>query len=187
MTIPILTSRFNNDTWDENCKYREKNVTISCVYGSPQRIAEKVPLNSIVFVIEMNNQTNKIMGIGLIRNSISIDKYYRVYNTGNYNRYVYMSKYHLDVDTIQAYNAELVAVFENILFKGKTHLKRGSGSTSIPEKLFKQKICQDFVTHKQITDEIIMMFKRYYSMDIDNIDAKSGDKMKEKEELNIEN
>ena len=93
MTIPILTSRFNNDTWDENCKYREKNVTISCVYGSPQRIAEKVPLNSIVFVIEMNNQTNKIMGIGLIRNSISIDKYYRVYNTGNYNRYVYMSKY----------------------------------------------------------------------------------------------
>ena len=143
MLIPIITSRFNNATWDENLHYRSKHHDIACIYGSPQRITDKIPLNSIVFVIEMNNQTNKILGIGLIRNSIAnIDKPCRVYDTGNYNRYVYMSKYHLDREVIEAYNPDLVSMFDYILFKGKTHLKRGSGFTSISDKLYKNKICQ---------------------------------------------
>ena len=49
------------------------------------------------YILSWNNQTNKILGIGLIRNSIAnIDKPCRVYDTGNYNRYVYMSKYRID-------------------------------------------------------------------------------------------
>jgi hypothetical protein len=166
MHIPLLTSRFNNETWDENTTYKMKHPEVGCIYGAPQQIADHIALNTIVFVIEMNNQTNKIMGIGLIRNMVTTDKYYKVYTTGNYNRYVYMSKYHLERDTLEAYNSDLMKVLEYILFKGKTHLKRGSGFTSVPEKLLKSKVCQSIGTPVEITMEIVNMFKRFYSTEM---------------------
>ena len=138
--ISIVTSRFNNDTWRENCEYRERENIQGCVYGSPQQISGKIHPNSLLFVIEMNNSTNKIQGIGLIFNKIQFDKYYRVYQTGNYNRYTYKSEYRIDRTELESH---LVDILDYILFKEKTHLKRGSGMTQIPEKLLTHKKCQN--------------------------------------------
>jgi hypothetical protein len=63
----IVTSRFNNETLQLNYENRAKRG-LSCIYASPHEMSPKIYLNSPVFVIEMNNSTNKIEGIGLIKN-----------------------------------------------------------------------------------------------------------------------
>jgi len=156
--IPIATSRFNNETWEQNCSYREKNQHKGCVYGSPLQISGKVQSQQLVFIVEMNNSTNKIEGIGLIRNIYQNDKYYKVYPNGNYNRYVYKSDYRIDRDVLERYSFQVVQNLEYILFKEKTHMKRGSGLTLIPEKLLKHKICEN----KNLSKEIKEIFQKYY-------------------------
>ena len=50
------------------------------LYGSPVRIKENIPLDTAIYVIEMNNSTNIIEGIGMIKNENILDKHYRIYN-----------------------------------------------------------------------------------------------------------
>ncbi len=155
MQIQILTTRFNNDTWIENCDYKERNGIKGCIYGSATKIKWAIPLNILVFIIEMNNSTNHIEGIGLVRNFTHFDKYYKIYDSGTYNRYVYKSDYRIDRSCLQV---ELVETLEKICFKGKTHLKRGIGFTSIPEKLKRNIESCEFDIEKCIKTEFIEKF-----------------------------
>ena len=92
----LITTRFNNDTWTENIKYRQVYNT-PCIYGSPQELnSNKIQYQTSIFVIEMNNTTNQIEGIGLIKNFNHTDKYYLIHSDYNYNRYIYKSNYRLD-------------------------------------------------------------------------------------------
>lgn len=152
MQIPLLTTRFNNDTWNENSNYKERNKIQGCIYGSATKIKCTIPLNNLVFIIEMNNSKNNIEGIGLVRNFTHFDKYYKIYDSGTYNRYVYKSDYRIDRSCLQV---ELVEVLEKMCFKGKSHLKRGIGFTSIPEKL-KRNMYYDI--EKCIKNEFIEKF-----------------------------
>ena len=140
---PILTCRFNNETFEENQVFRDQHPELGCVYGSPLMLNGSYTFNSLYFVVEMNNQCNRIEGIGLIVNKVIIsDPQYSIYKNGNYNRYTYKGKYRLSRDLIERYNPALLEVFDYILFKEKTHLKRGSGFTKIPKKLYEKEICQ---------------------------------------------
>ena len=56
-----------------------------------------------------------------------------------YNRYIYKSKYYLDRDIIMRNNSILLDTLEYIVFKEKTHLKRGSGFTTVTQDLLKKK------------------------------------------------
>lgn len=169
-TNKLYTSRFNHETWAENIRYRERKNHSGCIYGCPQRLNQRLSPDTAIFVIEMNNNTNKIEGIGIIRNRVLCDKYYRVYETGNYNRYVYMGKYRLDRETIERYNQEVVNILDHILFKEKTHLKRGAGITGIPAKLLSHEKCKSV----QLQKEIHQLFKEHFRQNIlqeeDNID-----------------
>ena len=171
--IPIVTSRFNNNTWAENIEYRLKCYDSKyggCIYGAPLKMTDKISGNALVFVVEMNNETNKIEGVGLIRNIIQFDKYYKVYQTGNYNRYVYKSEYRIGREELKQYNPELISILDYILFKEKTHLKRGSGFTMIPDKLLKHKKCAGL----QLNQELKTIFQRHYPNSTDTPSAASG-------------
>ena len=61
----LLTSRFTNSTLMENRKYKEKN-NLGCIYCSPDPITKKIPNDAVVFVLEMNNESNTIEGLSLI-------------------------------------------------------------------------------------------------------------------------
>ena len=39
----LLTSRFNNETWNENIEYRKKHPNIGCIYCSPDPISKDIP------------------------------------------------------------------------------------------------------------------------------------------------
>jgi hypothetical protein len=157
----LATSRFNNKTWNENCQYREKKNLNGCIYCSPSPLATKIEPRGLVFVIEMNNDVNKIEGVGLIFNSIQYDKYYSVYEIGNYNRYTFQSKYRIDRTLLYQYNPDLVKALDYILFKEKTHMKRGAGIKIVPDKLLRHEICQN-IDFKKVFKEL---FKRHFAAD----------------------
>ena len=156
--ITIITTRFTNESLQERIAYIQKHRLNGCIYGSPQEITYRILPESMLFVIEMNNSTNQIMGIGLIRNRPVFDKYYKIYENGNYNRYIYKSEYHLDRDVLKRHNPNLVDVLDYILFKEKTHLKRGTGFVTVPLKLLNHSRCDQMNLKNEIRDAFINVF-----------------------------
>jgi len=135
--VSVVTSRFTNETLEKNYNYRKKNKLV-CIYNSPTKLSSKINYDSFVFVVEMNNSSNKIEGIGMVKNKLDPKNYYKVYEVGNINRYTYIGTSYISRDDILCINAELVFVLDKILFTGYTHSKRGSGLTLIPEKLLQK-------------------------------------------------
>ena len=168
--INLVSTRFNEDTWRQNINYRLKHKELNCIYGSPEPLTEKIIINSLLFVIEMNNTTNQIEGIGLIRNYPKINR--PIYTIGNFNRYTYQGKYRINRDLLLEKNQKLVECLDYILFKEKTHMKRGSGFTMIPEKLMKHRKCEEMEIKKEIVD----LFHRVYKVEEnDNKEDKNDD------------
>ena len=70
------------------------------LYGVSYPMSSKVSLMKYLFVLEMDNTLNKIMGIGLIRNKLSKNQNIVIYknskNAKN-NNYIYKSKYHVQL------------------------------------------------------------------------------------------
>lgn len=180
----LSTTRFTNKTWDLNTKYREKNKISGCIYGSPQEMSPKILYDSLVFVVEMNNETDNIEGIGLVRNRPYLEKYYNIYEEGNYNRFVYKSNYRLDRKTLWKYNRVLVKVLDYILFGEVVHLKRGCGFTTVTPKFLaskKHEGCKKLDLNK-IISTIIKYFKLEYLITNDTIIKD----IETKDETNIE-
>ena len=159
--IYLTATRFNDETWKQNCSYRENKKIKGCIYGVPKRISEDTILNSEIIVIEMNNDRNHIMGIGVIKNYLRMDKYFRIYKDGNYNRFTYQSKLRIDRDDFTESEMILIEAIENLIFYGATHIKRGQGISKIPDKLLGdkkkkliKKICKLFVKRFQCKDKV---------------------------------
>jgi hypothetical protein len=167
----IVTTRFNEYTWRENCEYRMRNNIKGCLYGSPQELSSKINYGGIVFVLEMNNTTNLIEGIGLIRNMPCSDKYYSIHSDHNYNRYVYKSNYRIDRSTIIKNNKiqllNILRVLEYIVFYEKTHLKRGYGFAIINQTLIAKKY-HDHIKKIDI-NTIIKTFQIIFKVVFNNI------------------
>lgn len=126
----ILTSRFNNNTEEQNKEYRKKNK-IECIYCSPIQISKIIPIDAITFIIEMNNEKNKIIGIGLIRNHPTMGKH-TVYKESNYNRYVYTGKNRIDRTEMDDYEEQIMKALDILCFKGTTNIKRANGLKQFP-------------------------------------------------------
>jgi hypothetical protein len=95
-----------------------------------------------------------------MKNNIYLDKYYKVYNAGDYNRYIFKGTYRIDRSEIISINSKLVELLDYILFKEKTHLKRGIGFTTIPDKLLNHEKCNGF----DIKNEIKILFVRFFTI-----------------------
>jgi hypothetical protein len=128
MAITLAVTHFNDVTLLENERWRETNNYSGCIYNSPVIIKETIMLFSKIYVIEMNNQTNKIIGIGLIKNRI-IPKHHKIYSDNNYNRYTYYGKKRINASDV---DDKVLYELEQRLFKGKNHLKRSQGIVEVP-------------------------------------------------------
>ena len=67
------------------------------------------------------------LGIGVIRNYVRMDKHFRIYQDGNYNRFTYQSKLRIDRDDFTDREMILIEAIEQLVFYGSTHIKRGQG------------------------------------------------------------
>lgn len=139
--IRLMCTRYNNSTLEELELFREKNEEefgqTKAIYCAPIRIKESIPVNETLIVMEMNNDTNQVIGIGLIKNYVWADKVYKIYKERNYTRYIYKGKYRIPRAQMSEQEEIYMKIFDVILFKGKTHVKRGQGITEVPDKLYK--------------------------------------------------
>ena len=153
----VATTRFNNETWDQNERWRLVNDWTGCIYGTPMKMKEDIPLGCAVVILEMNNEQNKIMGLGLVENKLALDTRYNIYKWGNYNRFTYKGKHRIDREDLEPQEQIIVRVLELLVFKGYRHLKRGQGITSLPS----------WIMHNKQIDfrkEIASMFTRRTSV-----------------------
>jgi len=115
----ITCTRFNNKTWQEYQNWLTANKQayeqtycrpLKCIYGSPREMPhKKIPPHAQILVIEMNNDENRIMGIGQIQNKTASEIYRRhpqppphtqqisqrivfgrLFSERNYTRYIYI-------------------------------------------------------------------------------------------------
>lgn len=156
----IISTRYTDETLNEKYEFMSSHNIDGCLYGAPQPPSPKILLDSLMFVIEMNNSKNKIEGIGLIRNKPITDKYYKIYRDANFNRYIYRSQYYMERETLERYNSLMVKIFDHILFKEKTHLKRGCGFTTVPEKLLQHKMCNGLDLKKELQNIFLEHFSK---------------------------
>ena len=128
-----------------------------CVYGSPIPVKPAVRGSAWMIVLEMQNDANKIVGIGLVKNSPNLPGVPiphnsgskgaggsalkpSVYNCGNYNRFIYQGAYRIDLlsnddDDIKLTQEEqlVIKMLELALFYGANHSKRGKGICELPK------------------------------------------------------
>jgi len=135
MEYGILTTRFTNETYEENRRWREANNYVGCIYMSKTKISDSLPYDKPYFVIEMNNSINKIMGIGVINIKHCVNRE-NIYSNLYYNRYMYKGPKHIALHDGDKYvlDEELIELFETPLFYGKGHMKRGQSMTHFPYK-----------------------------------------------------
>jgi hypothetical protein len=150
----IMTSRFNNRTYAEMKAYCQTTRAIKSIYGVPREITHHVSRDSILFVLEMNNETNRIDGIGMVRNQ-AFPKRHGVYENDTYNMYSYVGKLHIDRDDMDDEEYQFMEIFDILCFKGCRHQKRCQGITRFPIDLLEK-----FREKLDLTDYISKMFKK---------------------------
>ena len=89
---------------------------------------------SMLEAVEMNNETNKIMGIGLVKNTPLCNKY-EIYQNPSYNQYAYIGFYRIDRSEMNEMEETILRVLDHYCFKGRTHLKRLKGIKIFPQKI----------------------------------------------------
>jgi hypothetical protein len=152
----LVTTRFNNATWEENERYRT-DQSIGCIYPTPEANSSRIAADAIMFVLEMNNDRNRIMGIGMVKNHAFIKKY-RVYSNENYNRYAYLGKHRIDRSEMSEEEDQMMRVFDILCFTGARHMKRLQGIKQFPvDMLYRCSRVLDLVNY------IREMFKRRLS------------------------
>ena len=128
--MTFLTTRFTTETFQENKRYRDIH-NIRCIYSSSLPISDKLPYQDY-YVLEMNNSTNRIMGIGKI--SKKLEPTEQIYSYKYYNRYTYKGINYAPInrDELPQEYREIITRIERKIFYGKGHIKRGSSFTSFP-------------------------------------------------------
>jgi|TARA_Y100000992_G_C21273607_1_gene498493 hypothetical protein len=153
----IAVTRFNNDTFNEYINFIKNTNLNSCesVINTPVKINSTIQMNSTLYVLEMNNSTNKIMGICKIINKNYNNQKIKVYDQMCYNRYSYLGSKRIDRSNLNNIEKQIIRFFDRICFKGKKHMKRGHGI---------QIISNDFL-HK--TNKVVNLLNFFENMFIE--------------------
>jgi len=177
----LACTRFNHNTYAENMNYRHKN-NINAIYGSTLKIRGIYSQGCLMFIAEMNNQTNEIEGIGLIQNLLVCNKSHNIYENSEYNRYIYKGKYWLSRSQINELNPQILEIFDNILFKKKSHLKCRIGITIITEKIFAHWDYELQLLKNMVKKLFLDYFKNNIDDEFENEEKEENRKNEENEE-----
>ena len=178
MKSTIVTTRFNNKTWTENQQFLQestKNGTLAqkvqCLYCTSTPMGSNVPLSTNLFVLEMNNDTNQILGIGLVKHETPLYHKYQVYANDCYNTFAYRGLYRIDRIAFTEEEERLVKDLEKMCFKGRLHLKRLQGIKAFPiDMLYDYREAQKI----DLVVEVAAMFKRRFMKDKPMVDQEKN-------------
>lgn len=128
----VVAARFSAPTWEEHCSYRERKKLVGCVYGAPLPIANSIPYRAPVFVLEMNFQQHRIMGVGLVSNDFLVGVHH-IYKDTQYNVCSYSGKYRVDREEMTREEEEIMSLFDDALFWKSKIWRIRNGLTQIPQ------------------------------------------------------
>ena len=137
----IYTTRFTSDTYYQNMRYKQNINWNGALYSTMLMFPVNTP-DKLLFILDMNNTTNKIVGIGLVQNLLAKDQSPNIYSNPAFNNYLYKSTYHISLDDceeISSWRTFIEDEFEAKLFYGKSHSKRGGSFMTFPKKFKKRK------------------------------------------------
>jgi hypothetical protein len=134
----ILSDRYNNVTYNKNIESRMR-YEYDCLYCSPKQI-KNIEIGSPIYMIEMNNNDNKIEGIGYLYNShlINPPKIYSDEKYEEWNNYIYVGEYHITREEFNRLFPEILIILETKLFKGRGNQKRGKGFTKLSSNTYSE-------------------------------------------------
>jgi hypothetical protein len=127
----ITCTIFNNETFAQHELWMKKYNRSGCSYGTPIQVSPRVFPRERMFVLEMNNDTNRVMGVGMIHN-VPSPKRYKLYEDHSYNRYLYTGDHRIMVSQMTIPERAVIWVMEQLLFYGAGHMKRGQGISLVP-------------------------------------------------------
>lgn len=139
-TSYVMTTRFNEETWNQHRAFMDKiTPSIRACYCSPMGISSHIevakptlaPTNTKLFVLEMHNGLNKIMGIGAVFSRSHYRKY-AMYSDDKYNVCAFVGPYRIDRADMNAEEEAVLVMLDALCFRGKRHLKRLRGLTLFP-------------------------------------------------------
>jgi hypothetical protein len=151
----ILTSRFSNETMAENRAYAAK-MKVKCIYSSPRPITEVVPTNAIMFMIEMNNSTNLVVAIGMVRN-VGRCNAHVIYTNKQYNVFTYVGHTLILREEMIEPELTIMRALDILCMSGAYHQKRLIGISPFPEATLRRCLRD---TNVDIAAEIASMFRR---------------------------
>jgi hypothetical protein len=129
----LVTTRFNIKTWNENQQFLKNGIlhpSVKCIYPCADAI-NSMTRQTTMFVLEMNNDNNKIIGIGFI-NNIPICNKYNVYQDTKHNTFAYLGKYRIDRTEFNEEEEKMIILLDKFCFKSKRHQKRLIGIKCFP-------------------------------------------------------
>jgi hypothetical protein len=153
----LLTSRFNTKTREQNEIYRNEKWQNGCLYCSTEQVSQNIPIDAKLIVLEMDNDMNKIFGLGLLTNKPFFNKHV-VYEDRKCHRYSYIGKYRIKREDLNSMEEAVFKALDILCFTGNEHMKRGDGLKSFPIKLLMN--CNNTF---EITPFIENMFKTRFS------------------------
>ena len=130
--VYLFTSRFNDETYAENRKFCTKYKK-KCLYSNPHPLPPSVPADAIVYVIEMNNTKDKIVGIGKVQNRMKYS-IFNIYGEEFYNQNHFEGVDHISADQFDEKYKPFMESLEQQCFFGRGHLKRGHRMLSFPDR-----------------------------------------------------
>lgn len=154
----IVTTRFNESTWEENSEYITQHPNIGCIYPSPIPIQSDIPYDCTLIVLEMRNDLNRISGISIIKNRGNINEKYHVYKDRKYNQYAYIGNTRIDRNDMSPEEEQIMRVFDILCFKGSDHLKRLKGIRAFPP--YKLYCCATNPNGRDLVDFLYNMFRK---------------------------
>ena len=128
----LACTRFSETTWRENVSYRIRTGR-PVVYGTDMRTSDRCSPHGSLLVLEMNNDANRLMGVGFVRNRLDFEgSPHAIHATQNYNRFVYAGTWWLGRGDLLRHRPDTLAVLEALLFCGRGHMKRLTGISLVP-------------------------------------------------------
>ena len=116
---------------DEKSVTEGKEYEENWVYNTPIKIHESVGVGKELYIFELNNDKNKIMGLVRLNNVIEKRKYNKIHDDMNYNRYSYNG---VRIDRKDITDKDNLEKIEKILFYGSRHQKRGQGIQKVGDE-----------------------------------------------------
>jgi hypothetical protein len=138
--VGLYTVRFTSKTLEKKELFQAKSGR-KCIYGSAHPIKRMTYDKATLMVIEMNNDINKINGVGLIKNTEikhQKEKYAppaeMAAQTQYFYKHIYTGDEWIGREDMREDDLKVVDLMEGLLFRGKGHCKRLTDITEFPPR-----------------------------------------------------